>query len=384
MNNQSRSSLHRGGNNRNSIPKKVLKIVLLFVLSAVFTASAYAFKTYTDVGDTALSIFHPLKKQKQSTAVINEKPISLLLMGLDNGTEERKDDAPHSDTMIVATVNQKKAQTTLVSIPRDTLAELQGDVPENTLEIQKINAAFTVGGPEMSVATVKSLLNIPIDYYITVDMTALAQIVSAVGGVDVQVPFDFNYDNQYFTKGQQHLNGDQALAYARMRHDDPEGDYGRQKRQQQVIQSLIKSAISVNTLAHFSEILETVKSDIKTNLTFDDMKAIYQKYQAAGKKVKNDHLQGLDAWIGDGSYQVASPTELNRVSTLLRTQLDLQEEPLDNEEINQFDKNPNFTGIEPNNIFRIYTSGNNVSSSYGSSKRNSSSSSDIYNTADDY
>lgn len=95
----------------------------------------------------------------------------------------------------------------------------------------------------MAINTVTKLVNVPISYYLTINMGALEKVVDAVGGVDVQVPFSFTSSKtggQHFTKGGMHLNGNMALAYARMRYEDPKGDYGRQQRQQQVIKAILK------------------------------------------------------------------------------------------------------------------------------------------------
>lgn len=91
--------------------------------------------------------------------------------------------------MIVATVNPDKEQVKLVSIPRDTLVQLQG---ADEFNMQKINAAYNVGGSDMAMSTVEKMFDVPIDYYVTVNMGGLSKIVDAVGGVDVDVPLRSN------------------------------------------------------------------------------------------------------------------------------------------------------------------------------------------------
>ena len=139
-----------------------------------------------------------------------------------------------------------------------------------------------------------------------------------------------------------HLNGNMALAYSRMRHSDPEGDYGRQKRQQQVIKAILKKAISVGSLGNFTKLMDTVSKNIATNMSFADMQSIFLNYRDAAKTISTDHLQGVNAWVGDGAYQIASDAEMQRVSNKLRTALGLQTETISNEETKQNAKNSQF------------------------------------------
>ena len=86
----------------------------------------------------------------------------------------------------------------------------------------------------------ENFLNVPVDHYIEVNMAGFRDIVDAVGGVDVNNDLEFTSRDQHFAKGNIHLNGETALKYTRMRYEDPRGDFGRQMRQRQVIQAVIK------------------------------------------------------------------------------------------------------------------------------------------------
>jgi anionic cell wall polymer biosynthesis LytR-Cps2A-Psr (LCP) family protein len=133
-----------------------------------------------------------------------------------------------------------------------------------------------------------------------------------------------------------------ALAYARMRHEDTTGDYGRQKRQQQVIKSIVKNALSIGTLTRLQTLLDSVSSNMRTNLTIDDMMSIFSNYRDTAKNMVSATLQGQDAWIGDGAYQVPTSAELQKVSDNIRTALGLEKETLNNENIRLNAQNPNF------------------------------------------
>lgn len=263
-----------------------------------------------------------------SSLIKNKKPISILLLGVDTGADGRVDQG-NSDTMIVVTLNPKKKTTTMVSIPRDLLAKMVGLKQTN---LQKINAAYNINGSKMAKNTVSDLLNIPINYYATVNMGALEKIVNAVGGVTINSNFNIQSGNVKITKGKNHLNGKAALAYTRMRYQDPEGDYGRQKRQQQVITAIIHKLVSINSLTHYQQILNSVSSSIKTDLSFDDMVGIAKNYRNCSKHIDSDHIQGTDATINGSSYQIASTEELNRISKKIRNQLGLKAKQLNNAE----------------------------------------------------
>ena len=92
----------------------------------------------------------------------------------------------------------------------------------------------------MSVKTVENFLDVPIDYYIEVNMEGFKDIVDAVGGIDINNDMDFTIDNVHYPKGDLHLDGEKALLFTRMRYQDTRGDFGRQMRQRQVIQAVIK------------------------------------------------------------------------------------------------------------------------------------------------
>lgn len=268
-----------------------------------------------------------------SAKISQRQPISVLVLGVDQGIEGRHDKG-NSDTMILVTANPQKNKATMTSIPRDTLADIKGD-PGDKYYMFRINSAYEIGGSTSSMKTVSTMLNVPINYYVEVNMKALRSLVTAVGGVDVNVPFDFSYDWCDFHKGKQHLNGRHAVAYVRMRKDDPRGDYGRQMRQRQVIQAIVKKAMSVNTLSNYRKLLKIFNKYVKTNLTFNDMLSLAMNYRGCAQNLKSGYIQGHDAWINGSSIQVASTKELQKVSNQLRKNLNLSTQTLNNEETRQ-------------------------------------------------
>jgi LCP family protein required for cell wall assembly len=272
----------------------------------------------------------------------------------------------------------------MTSIPRDTLADIKGD-PGNKYFMFRVNSAYEIGGHESSMKTVSSMLNVPIDYYLEVNMKALKSLVNAVGGVDVQVPFDFSYDWCDFHKGKQHLNGRHAVAYVRMRKEDPRGDYGRQMRQRQVIEAIARKAMSVNTLGNYRKLVDIFNKYVKTNLTFNDMLSLALNYRGCMNSLKSGYIQGHDAWIDGSSIQVASTKELQKTSDKIRKNLNLQTQTLNNEETRQNelnDQNNHIKWDDPNAFtnYRIYDQNQDKpaggsNSGYGSGTGESTSSS---------
>ena len=347
----------------------VLKVFGLLVLVVMFAIGAYGFRIYAQAQQSLGKTYKALGDET-SVKITNKKPITILLLGVDttdDGVRDtEKDYRGNSDTMIVVTVNPETNKTTMVSVPRDTMAQIWKSSTNNTKKVQKINSAYNVGNEKSAVVTTEKLLNVPIDYYVKVDFNSLTKIVNSVGGVDVDVPFSFSYGDtgekpSTFKKGQMHLNGKQALDYSRMRYEDPEGDYGRQKRQRQVITAIIKSAASAKTFTRYQKVLDSISNSMTTNLSFSDMQSIFLNYRGAAETIKSDHVQGYGSTINGSSYEVASTKELQRVSNKLRKQLGLETQTLNNREtqLNKLNEangfSFNYTGTQTQ-TYTIYSS----------------------------
>ncbi|AVK61709.1 LytR family transcriptional regulator [Lactobacillus sp. CBA3605] len=298
---------------------------------------------------------------KTAKNVDTSKPLSILLLGTDTGADGRIDKG-NSDTIMVVTINPKTKKTVITSIPRDTLAEMVGDSQTN---VQKLNAAYNIGGSDMAKASVSRLLNIPINYYATINMGGLKQIVNAVGGVTITSPMDVTFDNITVTKGTHHLNGKEALAYTRMRHQDPRGDYGRQLRQQQVMKAVLAKLAKTATLTHYSELLSSLKGNLKTDLSFKELVGLATHDHENTKNIQSTQLVGTPAWINTSSYQIASTKTLQATSDAIRQQLGLKKAKLSNMETKLNALNPTYDGInnlnyDTNGLDRItYTDSTN-------------------------
>ena len=309
----------------NHIHKKILKnkrkkwtIFFIVLAATLITVSGAYIRARLAKVENAIH-------QEVETVNLREKEItdndsfSVLLLGIDNGAYGRGTEVGRSDTMLVVTVNEKLGKTTIVSIPRDSYTEIVGYGTND-----KINHAYAFGQEKMSINSVQNMLNIPIDYYVTVDMGGLMGLVDAVGGLDITPVLTFTYEGESFTEGvDRHVDGEAALRYARMRYDDPEGDMGRQKRQQYVIQKLVEKLLNITSVTRYEEILKTLENSVRTNFTLDKLLSIKNNYPKALKNFESDKISGSGTMIGGIYYFVVPEDERLRISNVLRESLDL-------------------------------------------------------------
>lgn len=220
--------------------------------------------------------------------------VSILLMGLDASNVRNNSESSRTDTLMVATLNKDDKSVKLVSIPRDTLVL----IPEVGYE-SKINHAHAYGGTKATIETVENLLDIPIDYYVKLNFEAFIDVVDAIDGITVDVPYEFSeQDSQdnanaiHFLPGEQELDGEEALALARTRKLD--NDIERGKRQQEIINAIVKKTVSVNSILKIDDVIQAVGSNMTTNMTFSEMKS----FIAYGTEGKNLNIESLTL-VGD-------------------------------------------------------------------------------------
>jgi len=296
--------------------KKIFAIIFGIILVLFLAVVGMGAKLYWDVSKSMDKTYETVERSKKSQVNLNNKePFSVLLLGIDTGDDGRVEQG-RSDTTIVATVNPRDKQTTLVSLARDTYVVIPGQGKQD-----KLNHAYAFGGASLAMDTVENYLNIPINHYVSINMAGLKELVNAVGGIEVNNNLTFSQDGYDFTIGKISLDGEQALSYSRMRYEDPNGDYGRQERQRKVIEGIVQKVLSLNSVSNYQEILTAVSDNMKTDLSFDDMKKIALDYRSAFGKVKQDQLQGT-GFMQDGvSYQRVDEQELTRVQQELKNQL---------------------------------------------------------------
>lgn len=294
---------------------KVWKWVFGIILVLLLVNGAFLAKFYYDAKQSVETTYKPVKHSSNRDSEVDLKkgqPFSILLLGTDTGEFGRKDSG-RSDTIMVATVTSKK--TTLLSIPRDTLV----NIPDHGDD--KINAAYAYGGMTGALNTLQSYLDIPIDYYVEVNMKGLEQLSEAIGPVEVNNDLDFTQSGKHFSKGKVSIDHNNILPYTRMRHEDPRGDYGRQLRQRHVVTAMVKKIASVGSITKYKSILNAISKNMKTDISFTQMKQIAGNYKDA-TNISQLQLQGQGQMIDGGSYEVVSQDTLSKVQKRLKGQLD--------------------------------------------------------------
>lgn len=292
------------------------RMLLLSLGMVVFATGIFSYNIYRTVANSAQAMYKPLEGDLSKNASIDvQTPISILLMGVD----ERPGDVGRSDTMVVLTVNPVTEKTTMVSIPRDTKAYIPMKDRYN-----KINAAYAYGGVEGAVETVEQFLDIPIHYYVKINMEGFRDIVDAVGGIDIDNSFAFTLEGVYITEGKQHVDGETALQYARMRKEDPRGDFGRQQRQREVIEQVIKEGVSLRSLGNASNIMKALEKNIETNLTLDQILTMQQSYSKASNHIEQIEIKGEGGMFGgDIWYYVVDEQTRTELSKTLQKELEI-------------------------------------------------------------
>lgn len=283
-------------------------------------AIIYGVLFYNNLTKTANSIHESIDrevsdKREEAVVFVDQQPFSVLVLGVD----ETESDAGRSDTVIVMTVNPKLKSTKMVSVPRDTYTDIVGKDFKD-----KINHAYAFGGIKMSLETVEKLFDIPLDYVVQVNMESFKDVVDAVGGIQVTNTFNFKVDEHTFPKGDVKLNGEEALAFVRMRYGDPRGDFGRQDRQKQVIQSVLKKGASVSSLLNYKSIFGAISDNVRTNMTFDEMIDIQANYREAAGQIEQLYInEGKGKRMNGIWYYIMNDDELAEVQNALKAHLEI-------------------------------------------------------------
>lgn len=301
------------------ILKKYLAIFLAsFVVFFIILGGVYYFykSNMTDEHFEKTIEENPDLKPESSK---EEVVVNTLFLGIDEA---------RSDTMIVARYNKENHKIVLLSIPRDTRVEVPG------YGLDKINsAAARKEGTALAMETVGNLLGIPIHHYVKVNFKGAERIVDILGGVEVNVPMNMNYDDPaqnlsiHLKKGTQVLNGKNAVKFARFRSGYPDQDLGRIKAQQQLIRAFIDKLTSPSVIPKALSIADAMSKCIKTNLDSSDI----AHYAMNIKDIKMDNIKfytlpGEDGYKNKVSYYFYDENELKTMMGQMRIDLGVASE----------------------------------------------------------
>lgn len=325
---------------RETNKKKWTKRIIFFILFLLFITSVYGvfvfYKTKSALDNAQVDLNREGDKSELREEAVNigSNPISILLMGVERYSTGDKDG--RADTQIVMTLNPNTNEMAMVTIPRDTRVNI-----ENAGEysgIHKINSAYTYGSitgygaEKLQVETIEKLLNIPIDKFVAIDFDGFRDIIDAIGGVNIDIKEGFwekniynNDEKIYFTPGQDKLNGEEALAFVRMRLRDVNLTYSRDERQRQLIEALIKQFISAGTIFKVDKITSILGENIDTDLSAEEIYILQQQYSKINKStIKTILIGGQDQYVNGSSYFIPEESGIEEVSQQLRESLELK------------------------------------------------------------
>lgn len=308
---------------------KMILIIFLFLLTSIILYLGYfswkTISTAKKINVTENS--NPLTLAENVKAIIspivpsaaiplrgeNEGRINILLLGAAGEKDAGKN---LTDTIMLMSVDTKNKKAALLSLPRDLYVKIP-----KTQTSTKINSVYKIGltqdlGIDPIKETVEKITGIPVNYYLVVNFDAFEKIINDIGGINITSELDiydttypgpnYSYETFSLSKGFHTLDGSTALKYVRERHSDPEGDFGRAKRQQQVIQAVKSKLFSMETFFNVSklnDILNTLGDNVKTDIPPEEIGSFIN----LSKNVDTQNINNVvvDAWKSDSLLKVS-------------------------------------------------------------------------------
>ncbi|WP_105158176.1 LCP family protein [Streptococcus suis] len=319
-----------------TIGKKIFLMSLAIVgltlgAGLIYGASLLNFST-----GTISKTYKQLDGEEEITPIDATEPLTILLMGVDMDQATRGGDweGGRSDSMILVTVNPQTKETNMMSLTRDIMVEIAEANGESSGTVEKLNHSYSYGQAPMAIATIEKMMDITIDRYIEINMDGLVELVDAVGGIEVNntlgFPISISEHEPAYTSivqpGKQLVNGDQALVYARMRYDDPEGDIGRQRRQREVITAIIKKLLQLDGLTQYKKILTAISNNMRTNIEISPATIpSLLGYKDSVSKLNSYQLRGVDQMVDEIYYQLPTSEHLLEMQNILKKSIGLEE-----------------------------------------------------------
>ncbi|MCK2000248.1 LCP family protein [[Brevibacterium] frigoritolerans] len=249
----------------------------------------------------------------------SKEPFAMLFLGVDGDTFK----ANRSDTIMLGIIDPENSKVSLLSIPRDLRVEIPGEAGHD-----KMNAAFAIGGVDLTAQTIEEVFGIPIEYYATINFKGFQEMVDAVGGIEVDVEKDLSFSDRIthtrfsLEEGIQNLNGIEALNYARFRGDG-EGDFGRMRRQQQVIRAIVDQTISFRSIPKIIDIIEVVDNNFTSNVSYKDLGLLALKMRnLQGNSIETIKLDASPDMINGVSYVVSDEESISKTTNELQDRLE--------------------------------------------------------------
>lgn len=237
---------------------KVFKRLILIILGVLLVFECYLIFSFLQGYESTKNA------QSKQTIPFNgeEAPDQNDLNILIIGTDSRGEDRGRSDSLMVAHYDQKRKQPKLISIMRDSYVDIPGYGKD------KINAAYSYGGIELVRKTLKENFDLPIEYYVTINFDHFKEAIDNLfpKGVTIDAEKDLDLDQVFIKAGKQKMDGNTLLQYSRFREDE-EGDFGRIRRQQQVLSAISQQVTNVTSLSKLPKTTGKLLGYVDTNLS---------------------------------------------------------------------------------------------------------------------
>ena len=247
-----------------------------------------------------------------SVSDITSKPFNVLISGSD--TRGGFDENGRSDVIMVATVNPKTHTILLTSVPRDFYVTTACDAGDGCMQgaLDKITHTG-IHGTNTTKRTVEQLLGIEINYTFKVGFDTVTELVDVLGGVDVYVEPGYATTTSEFSvhEGVNHLNAQQALAFARERYSYTEGDRQRTKNQQQVLMGIVKEVTKPSVITNYAAIMDTMANTFSTTMSNEEITALI-KYQ-----LNNNPTWKMEQYMVDGTGDTLMCAELGDAASVM-------------------------------------------------------------------
>lgn len=257
---------------------------------------------------------YKVKNNDSATSVsdITSKPFNVLISGSD--TRGGFDENGRSDVIMVATVNPKTHTILLTSVPRDFYVTTACDAGDGCMQgaLDKITHTG-IHGTNTTKRTVEQLLGIEINYTFKVGFDTVTELVDILGGVDVYVEPGYATTNSLYSvhEGINHLNAEQALAFARDRYSYTEGDRQRTKNQQQVLMGIVKEATKPSVITNYAAIMDTMANTFSTTMSNEEITDLI-KYQ-----LNNNPSWKMEQYMVDGTGDTLMCAELGDAASVM-------------------------------------------------------------------
>lgn len=226
------------------------------------------------IGSVLVENKKKVEKEEKEQVAQNDS-FNVYISGID--TYGSLSNVSRSDVNLVVSVNPTKGKVLITTIPRDSYV----NIPNKGMDKLTHAGLF---GVDSSIQTIENLLDINIDYYGKVNFTTLTELIDVIGGIDVENPRAFSAQGYNFVQGTNHLNGDQALAFARDRYHQAEGDFDRGKNHTRIITAIINKMLKPEMLLNFGNISQVALRSVNTDMPYEKMIELVNKQIDSGKK----------------------------------------------------------------------------------------------------